>query len=136
MDPETGRTGYTTRGNGSNAMVAVGLVCRLFLGQQPGKTPILVKAAEILKKAGPNSKDCYYSYYATLGMFQMGKGHWKDWNNQFALPLVARQSKTGRFAGSWDYKGVTHADRGGRIYVTSMNVLSLEVYYRYLPLYR
>ncbi|MDP7249733.1 MAG: prenyltransferase/squalene oxidase repeat-containing protein [Planctomycetota bacterium] len=136
VDPETGRTGYRSPGKGSNAMVAVGLVCRLFLGQQPGKNPVLAKAAEVLNKAGPNPRDCYYDYYATLGMFQMGKGHWKEWNERFSLALVARQSRLGSFAGSWDYKGITHADRGGRIYVTAMNVLSLEVYYRYLPMYR
>ena len=30
----------------------------------------------------------------------------------------------------------THADRGGRLYCTAMAAMILEVYYRYLPIYR
>ena len=41
-------------------------------------------------------------------------------------------------AGSWDPLGPTPdkwAPFGGRLYVTTMNLLSLEVAYRHLPLY-
>lgn len=136
MDPATGVTGYRERGTGSDAMTSVGLVCRLFLDQDPKETPVLVKAADRIMKAGPSVNDVYYLYYGTLGIFQMGGERWKEWNGKFAMETVARQLKRGRFAGSWDWRGVRHGERGGSIYVTSMYLLCLEVYYRYLPLYK
>ena len=48
--------------------------------------------------------------------------------------LVRRQSKTGHESGSWwtDYHWTA---AGGRLYETSLSVMTLEVYYRHLPLY-
>jgi hypothetical protein len=40
--------------------------------------------------------------------------------------------KSGPDKGSWG--GAKHA--GGRVYKTAMNIMSLEVYQRYLPVYR
>ena len=52
--------------------------------------------------------------------------------------LINSQVASGPHAGSWDPQGRV-PDRwgyvGGRIYVTTMNLLSLEVYYRHLPIY-
>ena len=39
-------------------------------------------------------------------------------------------------AGSWGPEGVPHGDRGGRMYATSLALLTLQVYYRHLPMYR
>ena len=41
----------------------------------------------------------------------------------------------GRDAGSWDPDG-PHASTGGRLYVTSLAVCTLEVYYRHAPIFR
>jgi hypothetical protein len=38
--------------------------------------------------------------------------------------------------GSWSPAGDAHAGAGGRLMITSLSVLTLEVYYRHLPLYR
>ncbi len=38
--------------------------------------------------------------------------------------------------GSWSPAGAKWGSSGGRVYATAMAVLSLEVYYRYLPLYK
>ncbi len=49
-----------------------------------------------------------------------------------------RKCASGALAGSWDPLRPTPdrwAGVGGRLYVTTMNLLSLEVYYRHLPLY-
>lgn len=58
-----------------------------------------------------------------------------------AAPLsnhhVNQQVTTGPLAGSWDPHNPV-PDRwavAGRIYVTTLNLLSLEVYYRHLPIY-
>jgi hypothetical protein len=37
--------------------------------------------------------------------------------------------------GSWDPVSWLRVYGGGRVYTTAINALSLEVYYRYLPLY-
>ncbi|NQT39801.1 MAG: hypothetical protein HQ581_20065, partial [Planctomycetes bacterium] len=37
---------------------------------------------------------------------------------------------------SWHQKGDHGADRGGRLYVTAMSTMILEVYYRHMPLYQ
>ena len=44
------------------------------------------------------------------------------------------QSSRGHEAGSWDPRG-DFTDVGGRLYMTSLAVLTLEVYYRHMPLY-
>ena len=135
LDPETGKTGYSKKGEGSMAMSAVGLVCRLFLGQEPEKTPVLDVITSLIDDRGPELKNVYYLYYGTLGQFQVGGDVWKNWNDQFAIPVVSMQLKSGVLAGSWDTQGISHLDAGGPVYVTSMYILCLEVYYRYLPLY-
>ena len=54
--------------------------------------------------------------------------------------LIATQAKANsrggsHEAGSW-YFPDRHGDKGGRLYNTAMAVMILEVYYRYMPLYR
>lgn len=141
-DSTTGTTGYrsTAPGSGSIAMTAVGQVCRLFMGQKPKETPFLIKSADLIDKAGPNLANSYSLYYGTLAQFQMGdkvnsNKYWTNWNNKFALESVARQMKTGSMAGSWPMVE-SEAKTAGPCYVTAMNILCLEVYYRYLPVYQ
>jgi hypothetical protein len=53
--------------------------------------------------------------------------------------LIDSQDKEGCAAGSWNPAKPTPdawSDQGGRIMVTSLCCLTLEVYYRYLPLYK
>jgi hypothetical protein len=88
---------------------------------------------------GDWQRDSYYWYYATQVMFQMGGPHWDAWNDRLRPLLVEKQVSDGPFAGSWEPLGDV-PDRwgreGGRVYVTAMHLLMLEVYYRHLPLYR
>ena len=84
------------------------------------------------------SRDTYYWYYATQVMFQLKGDYWRIWSERLHPLLINTQVPTGPLAGSWDPQGPV-PDRwgyvGGRIYVTTMNLLSLEVYYRHLPIY-
>ena len=68
-----------------------------------------------------------------------GRHHWRQWNDRLRPLLIDNQQTAGPLAGSWDPLG-PHPDRwgreAGRIYVTAMHLLMLEVYYRHLPLYR
>ncbi|MCA9039887.1 MAG: hypothetical protein KDA65_06005, partial [Planctomycetaceae bacterium] len=77
----------------------------------------------------------YYWYYGTLAMYQHGGKDWNTWNNSLRDRIVAEQRRTGEFAGSWEPRS-KWAPYGGRIYTTALSTLCLEVYYRFLPLYR
>lgn len=134
VDPATGVTGYNFRGQGSPAMTSVGLACRLFLGQSRNNE-LIGKIAERISQAGP-TPDEYHLYYGTLGLFQFGGPKWEKWNRQFAIPLVRKQVSKGRLKGSWEPLQSAYGKDAGRVYVTAMHILCLEVYYRYLPVYR
>jgi len=91
---------------------------------------------------GANRKRFYYWYYGTLAMFQMGGKHWKDWNSAMKKTLLPNQRKGGPLDGSvkdvdgsWDPSEWSDENKGGRVYTTALGALSLEVYYRYLPMY-
>jgi hypothetical protein len=135
------------KGNGSMAMCAAGTLMRQFMGVQRDD-PILKKAAVTMAKYPPVWGDAnkgvnlYYWYYGTLCMFQMGGKHWTDWNMAMKKSLVDNQRKGGPtdgtandVDGSWDPVGGGHVPRGGRVFSTALGALSLEVYYRYLPVY-
>ena len=84
------------------------------------------------------ARDTYYWYYATQVMFHMRGNYWRAWNERLLSLLIDEQITSGPLAGSWDpLKPVPDrwGPQGGRIYVTTLNLLSLEVYYRHLPIY-
>ena len=71
----------------------------------------------------------------SLLVFRWG---WEAWNSRLHPLLVDAQIQAGELAGSWNpYTPVPDrwAVHAGRLYVTTMNLLSLEVYYRHLPIY-
>jgi hypothetical protein len=116
---------------------AVGLLCRMYLGWQR-EDERLKRGVEKLAAAGPSEKDYYYNYYAAQVLFQYTGGEgpmWKAWNEKLRDQLIAAQDKQGHARGSW-YVDDTHAARGGRLYVTSLAAMTLEVYYRYMPIYQ
>ena len=81
------------------------------------------------------NQDFYYWYYGTLVMFQMGGDYWKQWNKAMRDMLVSNQRKGGPDDGSWDPNG-KYGQRAGRAFSTAVGALCLEVYYRYLPMYK
>jgi hypothetical protein len=62
--------------------------------------------------------------------------HWDNWNKQMRDFLVNSQVKDGPAKGSWYFPGGHGAERGGRLYNTSLATMILEVYYRHLPIYQ
>jgi hypothetical protein len=152
--PRTGLVGYSRKGNivwgKGYVMTAAGMVCKQFMGV-PNTDPMLKKQADFLTKELPKweaknyaKTSCqwpYYWYYGTLAMFQMGGNHWKQWNTSMKKTLLPNQRKGGPMDGSaadvdgsWD-TGMGFGPTGGRVYTTAVNALSLEIYYRYLPMY-
>ena len=120
--------------NRNRARTAVGILCRMYMGWDKDH-PSLNKAVKYLSDSGPDKKDIYYNYYGTQVMKQFGGDEWTKWNKVMRDSLVESQNKSGNTAGSWFF-GSSHAnDSGGRLYCTAMACMTLEVYYRYLPLY-
>ncbi len=129
----------------SRAMTAEAMLMAVYLGRGPDD-PRLRQGADYLKANLPevgtaerSLRDCYYWYYATQAMFQMQGDHWQAWNERMRPLLKASQVERGPLAGSWDPLTPVE-DRwgksGGRLYVTSLHLLMLEVYYRHLPLFQ
>ncbi len=117
-----------------NSMTAVGLLCRMYLGWKRDR-PALKVGVEHLAGIGPSREDIYYDYYATQVLHHWGGPHWDQWNLKMREQLVETQIKEGPAAGSWDVTD-PHGYAGGRIYQTALSLLTLEVYYRHLPIYR
>jgi len=129
----------------SLAMTAEGMLMQIYLGQRRDD-PQLLLGADYLKTNLPAMgtsdeplRNCYYWYYATAAMYQMQGPYWEAWNNRLGPLLKTSQVSRGPMAGSWHPTEPVRdawAHVGGRVYVTAMHLLMLEVYYRYLPLFQ
>ena len=138
-DESPGRFSYHPTKAFTDSMTAEGLLMRQYLGAGREDSD-LQAGASYLKSRLPrrDARDVYYWYYATQVMFHMQGEHWDEWNGGLRDLLVETQEKSGTARGSWDPSAPTKdtwGQSGGRHYVTCLNVLMLEVYYRHLPLY-
>lgn len=134
-----GRFSYHPTKATTPSMSAEGLLMRQYLGAGRSDDQLLA-GASFLKQRLPreDARDVYYWYYATQVMFHMQGNHWDSWNGALRDMLVGSQDKAGPERGSWDPAGTNKdawGQSGGRHYVTCLNLLMLEVYYRHLPLY-
>ena len=126
----------------STTMTSVGLLMRVYTGWGPTDQRFLLGADALLKQLPGDSssreRDTYYWYYATQVMKHAGGKHWEQWSKKLHPLLVGTQETSGEYRGSWHpFEPVPDrwGPQGGRLYVTTMNLLSLEVKYRLLPLY-
>jgi len=152
-DPNFGQVGYSSPGGAparpegkqdrfppekSQSMTAVGILTRIFLGEDPRTSDMIRKGADLCVELPPKwnpddgSIDMYYWYYGTLAIFQVGGTPWRKWNEAMVSAIVGHQhgKGTGAHQGSWDPIGCW-GDDGGRVYSTAMLAMCLEVYYRY-----
>ncbi len=129
--------------NATPSMTAVGLLMRIYTGWEQDDPRLVAGARYLVQQQLPGEtlkqRDTYYWYYATQVLKHVDGPEWKAWNKALRPMLIRTQEKTGDNAGSWDpYAPVPDrwAPFGGRLYVTTMNLLSLEVRHRLLPLYQ
>ena len=141
-DPYGGhRYGYTDANSIGHRRCAIGCLGRQFLGvkreELQGGVEHFVQQGGTPKWDGNGSSvDLYYWYYATLCVFQQGGDLWKRWNEDLKKALVENQRKgNDNESGSWDPVG-SYSEYWGRAGQTALGALCLEVYYRYLPLYK
>jgi len=132
--PHAGRLG--------DGLTAVGMLCRYYFEVEDKLTMDrasrhLLANPPLWRKLKTPSTDStfYYWYYGTLAMFQRGGKDWERWNASLRDMLIRNQRKDGHAAGSWDPDDAWIGPYAGRLYSTSLNILNLEIYYRYLPLY-
>lgn len=134
-----GRFSYHPTKEVTQSMTAEGLLMRQYLGARRDNDAVQAGASYLRQRLPRSeSRDVYYWYYATQVMFHMQGKHWDAWNAALRDPLVESQEKGGPVRGSWSPELPTRdtwGQSGGRHYVTCMNLLMLEVYYRHLPLY-
>lgn len=126
--------GYQPHTGATPTMTAELMFCRMLL-DMPLSDDGMREATRFLARQPPEPRnaDLYYWYYASLSMLHMNNPLWKDWNVLTRESLIRMQQQDGPSAGCWDGDS-RWAQRGGRVFSTAMATLTLEVYYRYLPL--
>jgi len=119
-------------------MTACGILSRLLIARRKGELAFggfnLLVAD--LPEWRTNKIDFYYWYYGTMALFQYDGPDgpaWRKWSEQikFMLPPNQKTAKDGCKSGSWDPDNERWGHQGGRVYVTAINALTLETYYRY-----
>ncbi len=124
--------------NAIRATTSIGLLCRMYLGwdrNHPGIAEGVTQLGNWQPSIG-NATNMYYNYYATQVMHHYGGQPWRDWNRVMRDHLVKTQAKDGHQKGSWHFTGDHGGTAGGRLYFTTLAAMTLEVYYRYLPIYK
>ena len=123
----------------SNTMTSVGLLCRQYLGAKPD-SPMLAGGTAYLMNHLPDEAfpNIYYWYYATQVMHNMNNSDWDAWNRKMRELLVHTQIRDVKECanGSWSPENDAWGRRGGRLMQTALSTLTLEIYYRYLPLFK
>ena len=127
----------------SPSMTSVGMLCHQYLGMARDD-PAMQEGKQYLMAHLPDpslQRDVYYWYYATLAMHNLLGPDWDAWNRQTRRTLINTQVKERDSCanGSWDPERPTPdrwGSQGGRLFTTSLSILTLEVYYRYLPLFK
>ncbi len=128
----------------SACMTAVGTLMKLHTGT-PVADPGVAESARLLAALKPaygtpkqRTRDSYLWYYSSQVLVHAGGAGWDPWYGSLVDTLSAAQETSGAAAGSWDPLG-TVPDRwgeyGGRLYVTALHLLTLEVPARHLPTY-
>lgn len=129
------------RANASYTMTAVGLLTAQYLGARRDD-PVVVNGIDYLLAHKPDitQRNTYFWYYATQVMHNCPGPQWDEWNRHMRKILIdTQETKKGCAEGSWDPERPEPdpwGNQGGRLMVTSLSALTLEIYYRYLPLYK
>jgi hypothetical protein len=123
-------------------MTAVGTLMRLHTGTA-ADDPGVAAAARLLAGIPPEYgtrtqrvRDSYLWYYASQVLVHTGGADWQRWYGSLVDTLEQRQRADGPLAGSWDALGEVPdrwGEYGGRLYVTTLHLLALEVPWRHLP---
>ncbi|MEZ6041629.1 MAG: prenyltransferase/squalene oxidase repeat-containing protein [Planctomycetaceae bacterium] len=130
-----GRYGYEVEKKSYQASItAMALLCRMYLGWRRADGDMKDGIA-LLDKRGPYD-NLYYNYFATQVMRNWGGEEWNRWNERLRDDLIAWQITEGEAKGSWSPRDRSdYSKSGGRLLTTCLATLTLQVYYRYHPVF-
>jgi hypothetical protein len=111
----------------------IGLLCRMYTGWDRSQSG-LVEGVDRLSGSARADRGLYFYYYATQVLHHYGGKPWTTWNQWMRDYLVHCQAneRAGTEAGSWHLRGPHDVNR---LYCTALAAMTLEVYYRYSPIY-
>ena len=134
--------GYGYRGPEDRySLTGVGILCQLFWKGERGALrkgmDWLLEETEKVKPVKYKSEhaDLYAWYYHTQACLMFGGSAWTKWNRWFQDEIVTVQNTDG----SWPAPGgkghgpQSTESKSGKVYRTSLCILMLEVFYRYMP---
>ena len=127
--------GYQDASRSTNTTNAIGLFGRMILGWPHDHRPLQRGMAQMAGQ-DPRKNHMYFNYYAAQILHHYGGKGWERWNQRTLKYLVEHQARGGHENGSWHFPREAHSRPGGRLYTTAMAIMTLEVYYRYMPLYQ
>ena len=118
-------------------LTAIGMLCRVFTGESTKGAMLRAHANTMLEEIPEdfNDADLFRIYYTALAMFQMGGNYWKEFNKEVKRLLCDNQCRGGCADGSWYIEKPVWYNQVGRLFHTAMGCLTLEVYYRYMPVF-
>lgn len=121
-------------------LTAAALLARLHLGWARDQPQLLAGRDYLMQSLPPVDKaplgDLFLFHFATQVLQQLEGPEFDTWNALLREHLIRSQDRDGDLAGSWDPQGMTAAEPGGRIHATALSLLTLQTYYRHLPLFR
>lgn len=122
---------YMPESGPAPAMSAVGLLCNQHGGMKRSDPAIKDGKNYLMANLNGTAFDSYFLYYASQVMHNLPGPEWDKWNEHVREMLLSNQIKEGCAVGSWAPVG--HS--AGPVMATSIHALTLEVYYRYEPIY-
>ena len=131
-----GQFAYTAESGPTPTMSAVGLLCNQYGGMKRTDPAMIEGQAYVMANLPQAEGSPYFFYYATQVMHNLPGPEWDTWNRHARRFLIKTQirEKGSCAEGSWSPEGKLHVM--GPVMMTSICALTLEVYYRYLPLYQ
>jgi hypothetical protein len=126
-----GKFSYVPGSPPTPTMTAEGLLANQHLDIR-ANAPEMVEGLAYLKAnmPGRQPRNAYFSYFATRVWHNVGGPDWETWRTALRKSLIEIQCREGCAAGSWDPAkptADTWGQHGGRLLITSLSALSLEV---------
>jgi len=129
---KTGKFAYSEGGGGKPSLTGTGVLCLQIWKEaksqeaKMGLEWIIANQAQEWKRV-----NVYEWYYHAQACFQAtgvsgGAKYWKAWNKNFQAIVCGAQDSDGHWDGPLGHGGTD-------VFTTTMTILMLEVYYRYMP---
>ena len=123
----------------SVAATAAGLLARMSLGWQQDEPDLQAGATFLMNSIPPEDADALGSlsqyFFTTQVLHHLSGDDFDLWNHHVREHLLRFQQTSGDVAGSWNPQGTDFGAQGGRMYATVVSLLTLQNYYRHLPMY-